>query len=509
MDNFKPAAIFKDNMVLQQNKNINFWGNSDPYVYVSLKIKNNIYKTKASSDGKWRITVPPVSAGGPYDILFSDGEKNIICKNVMIGEVWFAGGQSNMEFELKNSKEYTDTVNEIKKNKPDIRFYLTPRQSFFSPDFDWAEQNTKWTEADEDEIGQWSAVAFYAAKRLTKKLPGITIGIIGCYFGGSSASVWVDNNTLKNDSVLSEYIDDYQKQTADKTPEEHAKAYQEYQASNSQWWGKYNEIMQIHPEMTWDDIQNVLSEYQWCPPLGPYSPYRPCALFETMFTRVCPYTVKGIWFYQGESDTYKSHIYYRLFTSLINKWRECWHDYKLPFIFIQLPMYGEENSHTDAKEWAYIREAQNKTFDTIKNTGMVVILDQGDFSNIHPPQKKCVGMRLADQSIELVYGKNTDSFGPMYSRYEIHNNKIKIIFDYADNGFYVKGSKISGFEIAGSNKIFFNADAQIQKNCILLSAQDVPEPVFARYNFRNYAPVTLFGKNGVPAAPFRTSHDDE
>ena len=120
MDNFKPAAIFKDNMVLQQNKNINFWGNSDPYVYVSLKIKNNIYKTKASSDGKWRITVPPVSAGGPYDILFSDGEKNIICKNVMIGEVWFAGGQSNMEFELKNSKEYTDTVNEIKKNKPDI-----------------------------------------------------------------------------------------------------------------------------------------------------------------------------------------------------------------------------------------------------------------------------------------------------------------------------------------------------------------------------------------------------
>ncbi len=509
MNAFKPAAIFKDNMVLQQNKNINFWGNSDPDAYVSLKIKNNIYKTRASSDGKWSITVPPINAGGPYDILFSDGKQKISCKNVMIGEVWFAGGQSNMEFELKNTKEYNDILDEIKKVKPRIRFYLTPKQSFLSPDFDLAEENTKWAEADENEIGQWSAVAFYAAKRLTHALPDITIGIVGCYLGGSSASVWVDNNTLKNDSLLSEYINDYQKQTAGTTPEEHKKIYQEYQVYNSQWWTRCNEIMQDHPETTWDDIQKILGEYQWCPPLGPYSPYRPCALFETMFMRVCPYTVKGIWYYQGESDTCRPHIYYRLFTSLISKWRECWHDDKLPFLFIQLPMYGEENLQTDTKEWAYIREAQNKTFDTIKNTGMAVILDQGDFSNIHPPVKKYVGIRLADQSLELVYGKHTDSYGPMYSGYEIHKNIIKIFFDYADTGFYVKGSKISGFEIAGSDRIFFDADAEIQKNCILLSASNVPEPLYARYNFRNYAPVSLFGKNGIPAAPFRTSHDDE
>lgn len=509
MDVLKPAAIFKDKMVLQRQKSIDLWGTGPENAHICVDFDSDKYFCTVQ-DGEWNISVPPIEAGGPYTVKIYDESTCYTFKDVMIGEVWFACGQSNMEYILRNCPSCSQAVKEVQnRNDIDIRYYETPKQSYFSDSFDETEQKSGWSKLSDKNFEDWSAVAFYAALKLAGSLPGITIGIAACFWGGTSASCWLDEQTLSCDRQLSEYITDYKKATDGKSEYEMKKEYEDYTSELRQWTDAQFKLLEKQPDLTWSEISQILGPYKWCPPLGPYSQYRPHSLYCTMFSRIYRYSKRGIWYYQGESDDHKPKLYYKLFSALITQWRTVCSDDRLPFIFVQLPMYSEEG-HDNDTDWAYIREAQQRINDTYNNTSMVVSLDLGEHHNIHPAEKRELGTRLADKALSLCYNINTCSQGPVYlSSYKDKNSMI-ISFSGADDGFIIKGDTIKGFETAGQDRIYYSAKACItDKNKIRIYSDKVIDPVYARYNFVNYAPVTLFGKNMIPAAPFRTSLFDE
>ncbi len=501
------AAIFNDNMVLQRNKPISFWGVAEQGNKVTIRIADKTSDTYSDINGNWKISFPPMQAGGPYEIEITDGTNKLVFKNVMIGEVWFAGGQSNMQFELCRCRSFAETSKRLGSGKSDIRCYITAKQSYFSDDYISKEKSVKWLSETDDGFGTVSAVAYYAAEQISKNLPGITIGIVCCYWGGTSASNWIDKDTLCGNELLCEYIKDYQKATEGQTIEDYKEKFNEFLEYNRVWYDKYNKLLQEKPGTTWDEAVNILGPDRWCPPLGPYSQCAPAVLFNTMFMRVCPYTVKGIWFYQGESDDHKPYIYSELLEALIEKWRKCWDDLSLPFMFIQLPMFCEDG-YEDNRSWAIIREAQQKVFNRVKNTGMVIAVDQGEYNNIHPYEKKYIGERLGKQSLMYTYniGTESDIFGPVFSECQIRNNTAEILFENAEDGLFIHGSTVNGFELAEHNGNFKAADAQITGSKIILTSDEVAAPVYVRYLFCNYSEVNLFGKNGIPVSPFRADN---
>lgn len=231
---------------------------------------------------------------------------------------------------------------------------------------------------------------------------------------------------------------------------------------------------------------------------------RPSGLYHCMLQRVMPYTLRGFLYYQGESDDHKPHMYRKLLTRLIMQWREDWEDLTLPFLIVQLPMHRYK-ADPDYKHWCLIREAQMETFQTVKNTGIAVILDCGEFNEIHPKDKVPVGERLELQALYSVYHKisEQEAFGPIYQSFIYKDGGIELSFEHAEDGFMVK-DKVEGFEIAGEDRQYREAQVEIRGSKIFLSSPEVQKPLYARYCWTNYGNVTVFGKNGIPLAPFRT-----
>ena len=347
---------------------------------------------------------------------------------------------------------------------------------------------------------------FFFARKLAKEL-GVTVGLIGCNWGGTSGSAWVDRKTLDTNKELNSYLEEYDKAIEGKSVQEQEKEYADYLDYDKAWNEKSQEVYKKEPDASWDKVQELCGENKWPGPINCVNPYRPAGLFETMLSRVCPYTLRGFLYYQGESDDHKPNTYYTLLTSLISLWRNIWNDEKLPFIIVQLPMFKYKND-PDYKHWCLIREAQMRAFQTVKNTGIAVITDCGELDNIHPTDKLPVGERLCLQAQKLAYGMNVKAFGPIYSSYEYINGGIKLSFEYAENGFNVKDEEPIGFEIAGEDKKFYPAKAEITENKIFISSEKVSVPVYARYCWVNYGEVNIYNETGIPLAPFRTHRND-
>lgn len=503
---FKTAAVFSDNMVLQREKNISVWGEADSGAVVTAMINGKKAECTAK-DGKWSIILPPMTAGGPYELHIvcrTDCEESVIFRNVMIGEVWLCGGQSNMELELQNAKNGKAVLAELTNDMP-VRFYYTNKVGTVKA-AEEAEKTSCWGMCDPEGSKAWSAVGFFFARKLAKEL-GVTVGLIGCNWGGTSGSAWVDRKTLDINKELNSYLEEYDKAIEGKSVHQQEKEYADYLDYDKAWNEKSQEIYKKEPDASWDKVQQLCGENKWPGPINSFNPYRPAGLFETMLSRVCPYTLRGFLYYQGESDDHKPNTYYTLLTSLISLWRNIWNDEKLPFIIVQLPMFKYKND-PDYKHWCLIREAQMRAFQTVKNTGIAVITDCGELDNIHPTDKLPVGERLCLQAQKLAYGMDVKAFGPIYSSYEYINGGIKLDFEYAENGFTVKDKEPIGFEIAGKDKKFYPAKAEITGNTIFISSEKVSAPVYARYCWVNYGEVNIFNETGIPLAPFRTHRND-
>ncbi len=503
----KAAAVFSDNMVLQRERYVRIFGtctNNEKVITVSvpellISVRAIIRK------GRWEAVLPPMTECSKCTLEIACGAIRKVFRNVAIGEVWLAGGQSNMEFELRNDKNGVREL--VSCAEEDVRYYYTSKCAM-PEEIEEAEKHTGWSLPSADNSAAWSAAGYYFAKELSRRL-GVTVGIIGCNWGGTSASAWMSREYLEQDSRLRPYVEEYDRAVKGKSRKKMIAEYDEYTAYQEGWEQRVAECYEADPDMKWPDVVAKCGENRYPGPHGIKNPMRPCGLYETMVSRVAPYTLRGVLWYQGESDDHRPQIYSVLLKALIENWRRDWKDDELPFIIVQLPMFKYRDD-PDTKSWALIREAQEKVFRTVKNTGLAVCLDCGEFNNIHPTDKEPIGHRLYLQAMSEVYSQmsRSESMPPMYDGFEIRGSAMLIHLANVGKGLGGKDEHcLEGFELAGSDGKFYPAQARVALPYIELSCDKVKAPAAARFKWTNYADVGLFGVNGLPLAPFRTYTD--
>ena len=539
MSDFKTAAVFSDHMVLQRNKYISLFGQAADGSIVTASLfdeKGNLLSKNAtvSEKDRWLLQLEPQTAQTGCLLKITNENEVISFSDIAIGEVWLAGGQSNMEFELQNCTEGPAELADKKAGK-NVRFYYTNKIAWMDDKFYEAERNTAWQTWESPAKGAWSAVGFFFAKKLAEDL-GCTVGLIGCNWGGTSASAWMRREYLEADRDLNTYLTDYAESTRGKSIEQQCKEYEDYEIENAKWQEKFSKLWEKQPGITWAEAEKVLGKNPWPGPASCKNPYRPCGLYDCMVARVLPYTLKGVLWYQGESDDHKPKFYSKLFSALIDNWRADWKDTSLPFVFVQLPVHRYE-ADPDFKHWCIVREQQAKVAASVRNAWLTGAFDLGKFSDIHPVAKKEVGLRMEKNALANVYNMipSVDAGAPQlegcHELYDSESGRGQLVLTLtnAPTGFEVREDSIrleeykkmelaqgitvsedfTGFEVAGSDGVWQPADFAFggtdgKQNTIILCSKKVARPVSARYGWYNYGPVTIYGKNGLPLCPFQT-----
>ena len=564
---FRVASVFSDNMVLQRDKRVAVFGEAEDGTSVSVSFLDQEVNVTAE-DGRFKLWLEPMTATevNGCDIMHcgsdmivtavlpesdtcaagnlssigdygSDAGKTIrkIFKNVVVGEVWLAGGQSNMEYELQNmiggeevlkQSEILKKAEEYHKEKysPYVRFYYTQKKAFIDEEFIRSERETKWEIFTDEGVKVWSAAGFLYARHLAEKL-GVIVGVVGCNWGGTSASHWIDRESILSDETVRIYVDEFDEKIKGKSPEQQKLEYDAYVERITKWDAEAQKIWAEKPDTSWDEMIERLGPNEWPGPPCIFTPFRPAGLYECMISRIMPYTLRGVIYYQGESDDHRPSVYHNLFSILIRKWREYFEDPRLPFIHVQLPC-NRYSVDPDRKNWCLIRDAQMRVYQEGLADGIAVAIDCGEFNDIHPKDKRVVADRLARQALYAVYGlvREEDAFGPILRKVALCNkHKLILTFDHAEQGFVIKNYNhselpeahetdiinndgIIGFEIAGEDKDFVAAHVEIQGSEIILSSDKITEPKYARYLWTNYGTVSIYGKaSDIPMAPFNTS----
>lgn len=493
----KTAPVFSDRMVLQKGSNINVFGTGDNGDRVSVEFRGFTGST-AVKDGRWLVQLPAQSdyAGG-LEMTVRSGDYSRTFTDIAIGEVWLAGGQSNMEYELRNC---TTGQQHLDNDKPDVRFYYTPKINSLEPDYEKVMTNTGWSKFEGDSPKYWSAVGYIFAKELSEKL-GCTVGVIGCNWGGTKACHWMSEESLRSDADMRWDYDKYLALCEGKTDEQLAKVYRDYETYNNEWEKRKNDYYVNTPNPDWEECIKLCGECRYPGPPVPLNPMSPTALYRSMIKAVCPYTLAGFLYYQGESDDDHPEPYYKMLRGLIDLWRTDWGNDELPFLIVQLPMH-RYSADEDRKNWCIIREAQAKAYRTIRNTGLAVAIDCGEFNEIHPHDKEQVAHRLCLQALYTVYGdKNEEYNAPMLEAALPENGSV--VLKIRTSTPLEKRTESSGFEAAGADGIFYPADCTVSGSTITVSSPEVPEPCHVRYLWTNYtADIPVYNGAGLPLAPF-------
>ncbi len=453
----KLPALFSDGMVLQQKSGAAIWGwaGAGNKVTVIPGWDGKRYTTTAEPSGKWKVEVLTPAAGGPYEITISDG-KSIKLKNVLIGEVWICAGQSNMEMPMKGyrGQPILNSNHTILKSKnPEIRLFTVPRSGKLEPAED---TSGEWQDAGPETVANFSATGYYFGRLLNEMLD-VPIGLITVSYGGSPAEAWMSGAGLVPFPEI-------------KIPKEG------------------------------DKIE---------------SPNRtPTMLFNGMLNPVIGYGIKGVIWYQGESNYDRPDQYELLFPAMVKEWRDLWKIGDFPFYFTQIAPYNYAQLppyHKGGKyNSAFLRDAQRKSEKVIPNSAMAVILDVGEECCIHPGNKEVVGTRLAYLALGKEY--NIKGFGyesPEFNTIAVNGSEVVVSFNKVPNGLTSFNKELTTFEIAGSDKVFYPAEALLRSKSVVLSSPQVKEPVAVRYAFKDYVKGELFSTEGLPVSSFRTDDWEE
>lgn len=408
----KLNGIFKDDMVFQRDRQIRVFGVASGDVRACLKSGEGVVvEGSVSADGEFVVCMDALPAGGPYVLEVVCGSDVVTINRVYVGEVWLAGGQSNMEYPLGRS----DNAREVVTNCPETRmhFYNVPVADTFDEKAAAAEDAALWKVVNSDTCYDMSGVGFFFARKVSEYLEthdedgkDLHFGIVGCYLGGTSVSSWQSVESLKKTSAGQMYIDDFKRECEKWTSDE------EYQAAEDKFYNETMEYVARVDKVLADDRfltylqadQLVVQGGPWPPPVGPRSQRRPGALFEAMLMRIVPFAFRGVIFYQGEEDVGKHpDVYSIVFGSMIDEWRKLFRDGHLPFLFCQLPVFPEEGTQ-DYDDWGVVQAQQALSAQTIPDAYMIEIMECGEINNVHPSDKKTPGERLASVALKEVYG---------------------------------------------------------------------------------------------------------
>lgn len=449
----KLPSIIADNMVLQQEADVLFWGEAGPNENLVIKTSwNNVeYKIRSSEAGNWEVKIKTISAGGPYEISIKTKKEVKQIKNVLLGEVWLCGGQSNMDMGfrgLANQPLYNAADEILDSNYPMLRLFRVKRDFNTEPQKDC---RGSWSLSNSESAETFSAVGFIFGRNLHKQL-NVPVGMIASTWGGSKIEAWMSKERLE------QFMD---------------------------------------TKLPWEvNLQNANR-----------TPY---VLFNAMIKPIAGYGIKGCIFYQGEANVTNPTGYAKLFPEMVNEWRTLWKS-DFPFYYVQLAPFSYANMgwNSNGTEVAKFREVQYKAMKNIPNSGIITLTDVGDENTIHAPDKVTVAKRLLYWAYANVYGmKGFEFSGPAYKGIELQKGQISVYFDNARYGLSSYGKELVGFEIAGEDRIFYPAKATLQRDPvkIVLTSDKVQSPVAVRYCFKNYSYGNLYNNYGIAAYPFRTDN---
>jgi sialate O-acetylesterase len=496
----KPHPLFSDHAVLQRGKPIPVWGTADPGEAVTVKLQSATATATAGPDGTWMVKLPEQAAGGPYELTLS-GKNRVTLKDVMVGEVWVASGQSNMEWPLQKSFEGQKAIEGAR--NPMIRLFTVRKIPAAEPQktvpVDARDKAGMWLECAPETVPDFSAVAYYFGRDLQKAL-NVPVGLIHTSWGGTPAQAWTTKEALEAEPALKHYPQEFEKRVKDYDP---AAAKERYEASRTKWqedMAKYREAAAKAKE---EGKPAPTPPRRPNPPASPdKSPNSPSVLFNGMIAPLIPYAIEGAIWYQGESNAGQAYEYRTLFPAMIADWRKHWHEGDFPFLCVQLAPYWNNNS--EAQQYAELREAQWLATKKLPNVGMAVITDVGEEKDIHPTKKERVGARLALLARKIAYGEKIVASGPEYKSMKVEGNRAVLSFDNVGAGLEARGGPLTGFTIAGPDHKFHQAMAEIRGETVVVSSPEVEQPVAVRYGFQNFMEVNLWNKDSLPATPFRT-----
>lgn len=456
----KMPNIFGNNMMLQQATEVKLWGQSDNESSITIhpSWSSKAYTTKADKNGNWSVKIStPEASYTTYSIQISSGKDKLKFENILIGEVWLCSGQSNMEMPMKGYKNQPvlgGNKDILKSKNKNIRFITVKRTSMLTPTNDIIGE---WCEASPETVKNFSATGYYYSRLLNEMLD-VPVGVILSSWGGSRIESWMSKDML-------------------------------------------SEFDNVKLPKTEEDVKEKNRT--------------PTTLFNGMINPIAGYTIKGCLWYQGESNYDKPDEYSALFEKMVSEWRSIWKQGDFPFYFCQIAPYNYELIAGDDQKGgkfnsAFLREAQYKSAQVIPNSGMVVLMDIGQESCIHPMRKREGGERLAMMALAKTYGmEGFGSESPTFKAMQVEGSKAILTFDNAPMWLTSFDKELKEFEIAGDDKVFYPAKAEIKRSKIEVSSNKVEKPVAVRYAFKNFVVGDLFSTEGLPISSFRTDNWDK
>lgn len=465
-------------MVLQRNMPIHVWGDAEPGEQVSVELHGTRGTAVADHVGRWSVYLPAEPAGGPFTLTVHSSN-TIQLEDILIGDLWVASGQSNMEMPLAGfpgNAVVRDADKEIAAaNYPTIRLLRVEKDTSDYP-LDDLNKAYGWSVCTPETARDFSAVAYFFARDV-QKTQHVPIGLIDSTWGGSPAEAWTSLTALGADASL--------------MPVFAARAARMNRETTAQRLDAVDRKLKA-------EGKPVTPGREWHP--DPNS-WKPAALFNAMIAPITPLPIRGVIWYQGETNSARDRVglYHRLFSTMIEDWRAQWRQGNLPFLFAQISSFG----NSPDENWGQLRDAQRRTL-SLANTGMAVTLDHGDETNVHPAEKRAVGARLALLARSMVYGEKVTPSGPLFRLAYPDAGSMRVQFDHAE-GLQASVGALKGFEIAGAEGNFVAASAKIDGDTVVVSSPSVAEPRYVRYAWPNFTDANLVNSAGLPASTFTSA----
>ncbi len=461
------AAPFGDHMVLQRGMKIPIWGSAAEGQTITVTFAGQTKQGKANRAGRWHVVLDPLKASNESQTLTIQGGGRIELTDVLVGEVWLASGQSNMQYSLSKTEDGKAALPEAMHSQ--IRIYQRPIGK---------RGRDEWMACTPRTAAELSAVAYFFSKHLHEKL-NVPIGIIVRAVGGTTIQRWVAPESIENNELIQKHMAEAKRRSQD---------FARYETERV----KYDKRNKPSPE-----IQQFLTE------MGQLAFYRGAGLgglYGRMIQPLQPFAIRGVIWYQGEFNNRSGQAYdYREWQScLVRGWRKAWGQGDFPFLFVQMQVLGNATT-------ALLRESQTTTLDRCPNTAMAVICDQS--AGLHPPYKNIAGERLAMAARSLAYQETMPPMGPILKSHHRENGKVILTFRHVGEGLKAKGGHLKGFMAAGADEKFHPAQARIiSRDQVEVSSELVPQPAAVRYAWLKdpRQVMTLFNSTDLPASPFRT-----
>lgn len=465
---FRLATVFASNMVLQRQQPIPVYGTANPGDVIIVSFQHRQLKTTASTDGQWKIVFPASQHGGPYDMKITCGKTSIVLNNILIGDIWLCSGQSNMDFKLKHAQTGMTELKAMPVN-PLVRLYKlnalsqTDHTAWDSATLAATNQlkffSGSWKLCDSAAAADFSAIGYYFGKKIAN-VTQVPIGLVQVAVGGSPIESWIDRYTMEQDPQLVDVL------------------------SN---WRRSDFIMDFCRERAGVNLKNATNSKQ-------RHPYEPCYNYEAGIDSLTKFPIKGVIWYQGESNAHNVELYTYLFPAMVHSWRKQW-GYDFPFYYVQL-------SGIDRPSWPSFREAQRRLQKQVPNSGMAVSSDLGDSLNVHPVKKKEVAVRLAALALRYTYHRPVAADGPSPLQVTRQDKNIMISFAFARKLTTGDSNPLAGFELITSKGIHIPAIAFIRNNQVLIPMpQGVPVKAVA-YAWEPFTRANLVNEADLPASTF-------